>query len=316
MPRENARDELILYRHSAWVAHCRRVLSKLLLPHLPFLLSRSQRDSFDEGDRPWIILMENRINSQWLMTWLNCLLMMPPGTGICFCSDQQGLEEIQAWLQNQPWRLSNLSLLLLQPWLGNVRLGNRVAFNAMMKNPGFWQQLPGERLLIMQTDAVLIEPIPNQFLDYGYLGAPYLPGHLSDVFCERDSEGALRGFFESETFVHSPPHPNTYPFLFGNGGLSVRSRRLMQLIAATHASESPADENEDVFFSTHLAQHSTPAPLQIARAFAMETEYSATAIGCHAPWKYLSAAEQAAVLERHYCEVMACLDYPSTRDEE
>ena len=155
MSRRFAREELVDYRESLWVSHAERVLSKFLLPKLNHLLERARGGSFDAARRPWVVLMENRINSQWLMTWLNCLLMMPAGTGICFCSDGRGIEEIQNWFSRQGWNLPNFYLLSLQPWLGEKRLDGQSALNSTMKSSDFWNHLPGERLLVIQTDALL-----------------------------------------------------------------------------------------------------------------------------------------------------------------
>lgn len=311
MPGGHVRDELIHYRYQFWKSHCEYVLSRLLLPNVQKIVERRMLSSGD-GQEPafWVVLIENRIDRMWLTAWLNSLLMMPPKTGLCFCSDDEGLGKIKAWFAREAWTFPSVKLLSLSPLLKGQPLAQRQALNQMMKHPGFWQMMPGERLLMIQTDALLLEPMPPGFMDYGYVGAPFLPGNLSEIYQERSPEGVLKGFFESRVYVHIPPPPDTYPFLHGNGGLSIRSARLMELIASDYGESSLPDENEDVFFSTHVAKYCDPVPLQIARAFAMETEFNPFAISCHAPWKYLKAAEQAAALDRHYSQVLACLDFP------
>ena len=86
----------------------------------------------------------------------------------------------------------------------------------------------------------------------------------------------------------------------------------MRQISEDHGRHSPENEHEDVFFSQKLSEYFEPAPLSVAKMFSVETEFNDLAIGCHAPWKYLSSADLASLLDRHYRAVLSCLGYPTT----
>ena len=81
----------------------------------------------------------------------------------------------------------------------------------------------------------------------------------------------------------------------------------MQEISKNHGPESPIEEKEDVFFSTHINEYCIPAPLQIAQAFAFESTYQSTAIGSHAAWKYLSSSELGHHLDKHWRQVWSMI---------
>jgi hypothetical protein len=93
------------------------------------------------------------------------------------------------------------------------------------------------------------------------------------------------------------------PHGYGNGGLSLRNRALMALIAAEQTREDW--EPEDVFFSRHLPSYGAEIPtLELAQAFASEAIYF-DAIGIHASWKYLPAEQQASLYEKHIKNLIA-----------
>lgn len=46
--------------------------------------------------------------------------------------------------------------------------------NSLLKTEEFWECLPAERVLLVQKDALLIEPVPESFMSFGYVGAPFL----------------------------------------------------------------------------------------------------------------------------------------------
>ena len=173
------------------------------------------------------------------------------------------------------------------------------SLNAMLKKPGFWQQMQYEQLLIVQTDALLSKPLDPFFFQFAYLGAPFLPRQHSEYFERRGVEGRIKNFFKYDTPIHGSPNPDVYPHLHGNGGLSIRQRSVMLKICELWGSSSPSRELEDVFFSRHVAQVASVPPLEIAQAFATETTYNRQAVGSHACWKFLSSSDLADHLDQH-----------------
>ena len=179
-------------------------------------------------------------------------------------------------------------------------LKQKHSYNQMLKQKEFWEFLPHEKLLITQTDSLLVQPLPKFFLNFPYLGAPFLPKQQSEYFEERKKNGELQSFYKVDTEIHGCPNPLVYPHLHGNGGLSIRQRNLMVKICHEQAKFSSEDEMEDVFFSKSIKNYCEPAPLEIAKAFACESRYNASSIGSHAAWKYFSSIELGEHLETHW----------------
>ena len=184
-------------------------------------------------------------------------------------------------------------------------LEEHTSFNAMLKRPEFWSFMPYEKMLEIQTDALLAKPLHPFFLNFSYLGAPFLPRQHSEYFTLRDANGHINRFFKTDSPIHGSPDRDVYPHLHGNGGLSIRSKSAMQEICNRWGTSSPNEEAEDVFFSRHISKISTPAPLDIAQAFATETTYNPNAIGSHACWKFLVGSDLAHHFESHLREVWA-----------
>ena len=170
----------------------------------------------------------------------------------------------------------------------------------MLKHPEFWQQMPHDPLLIIQTDALVSRPLDPFFFQFPYLGSPFLPRQHSEYFEIRRSDGRISGFFKTDTPIHNSPNRDVYPHLHGNGGFSIRQRNVMLTICQRWGSASPAEEMEDVFFSRNVSRIATPPPLEIAEGFATETTYNPRAIGSHACWKFLKSADLADHLDQHF----------------
>jgi hypothetical protein len=295
----DALPTLLRYREQRWLDHCSYVLRTLLIP-----LAQNGQLAAGQPAKRAAVLIDNRINDQWLFTVLNTVMMCPPGTQLCLITGEKQLATAQALLRDlEP---------TLEPWWCEVErlcpgtdLSDGVSFNRMMKQETFWHGLPHEKLLIIQTDALLVQPVPEFFFEFGYLGAPFLPRQQSETFERREHDGALSGFFKVDTPIHGSPDPDVYPHLHGNGGLSIRHRSLMHHICSEWGANSPATEMEDVFFSRHLPCCGQPAPLAIAQSFACESTYNPTVIGSHAAWKYFTSAELAEHLDRHFRQTWA-----------
>ena len=148
-----------------------------------------------------------------------------------------------------------------------VQLKVQASFNSMLKQPEFWRYMPHERLLVIQTDAILAKTATSIFFNFSYLGAPFLPKQYTEYFTLRDIEGNICRFFKTDSPIHGSPDRDVYPHLHGNGGLSIRSKTAMQTICEYWGKCSPDTEGEDVFFGRHISKVSTPAPLEISPGF-------------------------------------------------
>lgn len=152
-------------------------------------------------------------------------------------------------------------------------------YSDLLKSAAFWQRIPQATCLLIQDDGMIAKPgledDPRRFVQYDYIGAPWLP-HPSN----------------------EPLRELANPELVGNGGLSLRSTRAMEALTKEHAAEAhdlfglhPMEVPEDVYLC-HLV-HASPrhklCPTESACGFAMEQRYSPTAYGFHKFWMYHQA---------------------------
>ena len=284
---------LIEQRKQHWLMHCRFVLERLLIP----LCHKGHVKTTVPCQRA-VVLIENRIDEQWLFTVLNTWLMCPTDTEFLLIADSNSVAQAKDLLNcHAPGlKASVRDVAQLEP---RAQLSESASFNEMLKQPGFWQHMPHEPLLIIQTDALLSRPLDPFFFQFPYLGAPFLPRQHSEYFEMRRANGRISSFFKTDTPIHSSPDPDVYPHLHGNGGLSIRQRSVMLSICEHWGSSSPTEEMEDVFFSRHVARIASAPPLEIAQAFAIETTFNPQAIGSHACWKFLSSGDLANHLDQH-----------------
>ena len=289
----NPLDLLLEQRKQHWLLHCRFVLERLLIP-----LCHEGRVKTTERCQRAVVLIDNRIDEQWLFTVLNTWLMCPKDSEFVLIADANSVTQAEELLKRHTpgLKASVLEVTQLMPW---VQMKEPTSLNAMLKRPEFWRHIPHEPMLIIQSDALLSRPLDSFFFHFPYLGAPFLPRQHSEYFEKRQSDGRISGFFKTDTPIHGSPNPDVYPHLHGNGGLSIRQRNVMVSICERWGSSSPAEELEDVFFSRHVARVASAPPLEIAQAFATETTYNPQAIGSHASWKFLSSADLADHLDQH-----------------
>ena len=299
MQTSDALEQLIKHRESQWNHHCQYVLQNFLLPaaqHIPLAPKGIDRQS--------ILLIENRINDQWLFTVLNSWLMAPKDSSIVLICDRDSKQFAHKILQEQAPNLPTI-LIAVEDLSPQTDLKQASSFNAMMKQATFWAQMPSEKILVIQTDALLAKPLHPFFFNFSYLGAPFLPRQHTEYFFMRDTKGQISRFFKTDSPIHGSPNRDVYPHLHGNGGLSIRSKTKMHTICEYWGESSPECEAEDVFFSRHINKVDTPAPLEVAQAFATETTYNPNAIGSHACWKFLDGPDLAHHFEQHLRETWA-----------
>lgn len=286
-------DLLLEQRREHWLLHCRFVLERLLMP-----LCNNGHIKTEEPCQRAIVLIDNRIDVQWLFTVLNTWLMCPPDSTFVLIADANSVTQAEDLLKRHAPGLKAQVLDVAQLMPG-TKLTQHSSFNAMLKQPEFWSQMPYETLLIIQVDALLSRPLDAFFFQFPYLGAPFLPRQHSEYFERRRADGRISSFFKTDTPIHGSPDPDVYPHLHGNGGLSIRSKAAMQSICERWGESSPHQEAEDVFFSRHIAHIVPVPPLEIAQAFATETTYNPQAIGSHACWKFFTSADLANHLDQH-----------------
>lgn len=286
-------DLLLEHRKEHWLTHCRLVLERLLIP----LCLEGCVKTTAPSERA-VVLIDNRIDEQWLFTVLNTWLMTPTDSAFVLIADAKSVTHAEELLHCHAPGLK-ASIFDAAQLIPGIEMTEPASLNTMLKQPEFWRQMPHESLLIIQTDALLSRPLDPFFFQFPYLGAPFLPRQHSEYFETRGADGRINSFFKTDTPIHGSPDPDVYPHLYGNGGLSIRDRDVMLAICERYGSSSPAKEMEDVFFSRHVTRIASVPPLEIAQAFATETTYNPQAIGSHACWKFLSSNELADHLDQH-----------------
>ena len=135
-------DELKLileHREQQWLQHCSFVLEKILLPLCREGLALSQSPS-----KRAAVLIENRINHQWLFTVVNTWLMCPQGTESWSLADQANIARARNYLHQHATALAEANFLCIEDLSPGTQLKDYSSFNRMMKSADFWSRLPHE----------------------------------------------------------------------------------------------------------------------------------------------------------------------------
>ena len=159
----NELNLILEHRENQWLQHCNFVLEKVLLP-----LCREDLTLPQIPSQRAAILIENRINHQWLFTVLNTWIMCPQGTELLLITDQENLSKARNYLDQYAPTL-RASFLCIDELSADTDLSSYNSFNQMMKSAAFWKALPLEKLLIIQTDALLAKPLDPFFFQFQYL---------------------------------------------------------------------------------------------------------------------------------------------------
>ena len=182
--------------------------------------------------------------------------------------------------------------------LANFGIGEltRGAYNHLLKLPRFWAAVPASSVLLTQADALLIEPLIDDFFKYDYIGAPWSPERVFSISFPVYAPGELSKY--SEVWQNVIMNPSfSLPVRIGNGGHSIRS--IPYMLAISSAGGSAESEPEDVFFARNTQSYPGCFPSVLeAKRFSCETSYS-FAYGSHASHLYLEACYQSEIYERH-----------------
>lgn len=121
-------------------------------------------------------------------------------------------------------------------------------YNDFLKNTYFWKSIPTENILIFQTDSLLLRFGISEFINWSYIGAPWI----------RYREGSI----------------------VGNGGLSFRKKSKMIDITSNYSDDSI--KMEDIFFCKYLNKEDV-ANYDMAMKFSVEDVYYNNPLGLHQP---------------------------------
>ena len=139
-----------------------------------------------------------------------------------------------------------------------------IEHSEFMETPQFWDQVKGEKILIFQTDSLLLRSGIDEFLMYDYVGAPW-----------------------------RKPKENQY---VGNGGLSLRTKKVMRNISSKY--DVHEQIWEDIYFIKHLKGENV-ADIETAKKFSMEDVYSDNPLGVHNPIRHIDPDKLKQVLYKN-----------------
>lgn len=293
------------YRVNAFQAHCQIIQMQFLEPWIQSVRKNSPEDAYMLAER-WpkedlgAIIIDERATPLLRATVLNTLLM--------------GMRRWEVSIYTTPKALDGMKALFkdLEPIVKINCLEQTDSefgwngYNQLLKDPDFWESLNYKKILIFQTDTLLIKPVDIEYFKYDYVGSPWAKNRYDSHSFPRFSQSLdrIEATVESRIYCSSVPDG----LINGNGGLSIRNPKLMSEICIKHAKESPSDEAEDIFFAKHISSYShSVAPPPIVESFSCETEYRGTC-GAHAAWRYIDASDCASLYEDHCKHVMAMVE--------
>ncbi len=303
------------YRVNAFHAHCNIIQMQFLEPWLQSILKKSAKntnilaESYSKENLGAIIIDE-RATPQLRASVLNTLLMGMRRWEVSIYTTSMALDAMEALFKDLEPTVKIQCIAQTDSefgWNG---------YNQLLKDPDFWLSLNYDKVLIFQTDTLLIKPVDIEYFKYDYIGSPWAKNRYDSHSFPRYSYALDRNDATIESRMYCSSVPDG--LINGNGGLSIRNPNLMAEICIKHAKESPTDEAEDIFFSKHISSYShSVAPPEIVESFSCETEYRDTC-GAHAAWRYIDAGECAALYENHCKHVMAMVEAstPKTQNYE
>ncbi len=144
-------------------------------------------------------------------------------------------------------------------------------YSLLLTKKDFWTQFKGSKILIFQEDSLIFRNNIDKFLYYDYIGAPW------------------------------PLDTNSNKSRVGNGGFSLRTKRIMEkIIDSIGLNETMLNTDtidymkrtesfippEDVYFSKNMEDLNVGrlAPFPIAKLFSQESIFSEDCVGGHNFW--------------------------------
>lgn len=138
----------------------------------------------------------------------------------------------------------------------NIQINSPQDYNNLLTNHDFWTTLNYDKVLIFQHDSGILKEIPDGFLEFNYVGAPW---KSNAPWNTKDRRG-------------------------GNGGISIRDVKAHATFTQYNNYHAGLG-NEDVYFSHNLFN---VAPYEVCSKFGVETEFKLGTCTYHAIDKHLT----------------------------
>jgi hypothetical protein len=193
------------------------------------------------------VIVEPRKHKALKFVLHNFLTNLSDDWSIIIFHGTENMEYVKDILTSLPDHVGRVTLVNL-----NVSNLTREEYSRLLTTKEFHNKIPTEMFLIFQTDTIIFHKnkhLINNFLNYDYVGAPWLP------WCQ------------------------VGPYQVGNGGLSLRKKsKMLQIIETVPYHGQP----EDIYFCGTGLLH-TPS-FEEAKTFAIENIFNPISFGCHQPW--------------------------------
>ena len=279
------------YRKAIFQSHANFALNRYLNPLWQALSPTNVCSDLEIGGERLILIVDGRPSPLLRFCVLNSLAMTGFRYRCIVYTDSSSVGAMKALFVD----ITDFVEVFDLASFGIAKL-TRVAYNKLLKLPQFWNAVPATSVLLTQPDALLIEPLPDDFFKYDYIGAPWSPQRVFSVAFPKYAPGELGDY--SQAWLNMVMNPGlSLPIRVGNGGHSIRSVRYM--IAISSKGGSAENEPEDVFYARNSESYSGCFPSDFeAGRFSCETSYS-FAYGSHASHLYLEDCYQSEIYERH-----------------
>ena len=132
-------DLLLEQRKQHWLMHCRFVLERLLLP-----LCHEGHVKTTAPCKRAVVLIDNRVDEQWLFTVLNTWLMCPTDSAFVLIADADSVTPAKNLLERHAPGLK-ASVLDVAQLVPGTQITEPASFNAMLKRPEFGCRCPMNR---------------------------------------------------------------------------------------------------------------------------------------------------------------------------
>jgi len=268
------------------------MLHKFLNPWAEKTFSSWLNKNLDIGNERCALILDDRANEMLRFSVLNTLLMTKLNLPIKIYTTKKSLLATQQLFSD----ILNLTDLIEISTLGidEISIDN---YNALLKSSNFWSCLIAKKVLIFQTDALLIEPLEFSMFKYDYIGALFSRGKSRSISFPKFNKESKEEVGNS--WITQKYNENLSPkLLMGNGGLSIRNCEIMKLISSNETSDP--NENEDIFFSKYLWKYTNklPSNINIVNRFSIEADFHKS-IGYHGSHFYLDHSELSSIYDRH-----------------
>lgn len=279
------------YRRSAFESHVIFALKKYLNPLWQVLSRRDVCSNLQASEQRLILIVDGRPSDLLRFCVLNTLVMTGFKYRCKVYADKASVSDMKSLFADLDDFVEVVDLSVF-----GIESLTRGEYNSLLKAPQFWSAVSASRVLLTQSDALLIEPLSDEFFKYDFIGAPWSPNRIFSLSFPEYVGGELGEY--SEVWQNVVMNPNfRLPVRVGNGGHSIRS--IDYMLAVSLFGESSEDEAEDIFFARHIDSYTGCFPTALeARRFSCETSYSYS-YGSHASHLYIESFYQSEIYERH-----------------